>query len=167
MVLPILTFVIPAYYGRYATSSICPVNAKLSWIIQESPAFFIPMYYLLTNGNIPTRNVILLLMMIIHYFQRSFIYAILIRSSKPVPISITFFAFIFCTYNGFMQGIALSKVYNLGESLTDTTFVIGGILWIFGFLGNLHSDYILRNLRKPGESGYKIPYGGLFEYVSA
>ena len=33
-VAPILSFVLPAYYGRYATSSLFPVNAKVSWIIQ-------------------------------------------------------------------------------------------------------------------------------------
>ena len=32
---------------------------------------------------------------------------------------------------------------------------------------NYHSDSILRNLRKPGERGYKIPYGGAFHWVSA
>ncbi|KHJ76173.1 3-oxo-5-alpha-steroid 4-dehydrogenase [Oesophagostomum dentatum] len=31
---------------------------------------------------------------------------------------------------------------------------------------NIQSDSILRNLRKPGETGYKIPRGGMFEYVS-
>ncbi len=31
---------------------------------------------------------------------------------------------------------------------------------------NLHSDYTLLGLRKPGEQGYKIPRGGMFEYVS-
>ncbi|CAK6978735.1 -oxo-5-alpha-steroid 4-dehydrogenase 2a, partial [Scomber scombrus] len=27
-------------------------------------------------------------------------------------------------------------------------------------------DHILRNLRKPGEIVYRIPYGGMFEFVS-
>ena len=46
-------------------------------------------------------------------------------------------------------------------------FFISGIsLWLFGFVANMHSDRILLTLRKPGESGYKIPRGGLFEYVS-
>jgi steroid 5-alpha reductase family enzyme len=31
---------------------------------------------------------------------------------------------------------------------------------------NIHSDEILRGLRKQNESGYKIPFGGLFEFVS-
>uniref|UniRef100_A0A0K0CUJ9 S5A_REDUCTASE domain-containing protein n=1 Tax=Angiostrongylus cantonensis TaxID=6313 RepID=A0A0K0CUJ9_ANGCA len=31
---------------------------------------------------------------------------------------------------------------------------------------NTTSDRILRSLRRPGETGYRIPRGGLFEYVS-
>uniref|UniRef100_A0A1I8B8K5 Pre-mRNA-splicing factor SPF27 n=1 Tax=Meloidogyne hapla TaxID=6305 RepID=A0A1I8B8K5_MELHA len=31
---------------------------------------------------------------------------------------------------------------------------------------NLHADYILRSLRRPGEKCYKIPHGGMFKYVS-
>ncbi|XP_046787009.1 3-oxo-5-alpha-steroid 4-dehydrogenase 1 isoform X3 [Gallus gallus] len=38
--------------------------------------------------------------------------------------------------------------------------------WLIGMAINIHSDHILRNLRKPGETGYKIPRGGMFEYVS-
>uniref|UniRef100_A0ACB8EBZ5 3-oxo-5-alpha-steroid 4-dehydrogenase 1 n=1 Tax=Sphaerodactylus townsendi TaxID=933632 RepID=A0ACB8EBZ5_9SAUR len=44
-----------------------------------------------------------------------------------------------------------------------TTGVAG---WVSGLLINICSDHILINLRKPGETGYKIPRGGLFEYVS-
>lgn len=35
----------------------------------------------------------------------------------------------------------------------------GSLLWLVGLLMNVHSDHILRNLRKPGETGYKIPTG--------
>jgi len=166
-VAPILTFILPAYYGRYTTGSVFPINAKLSWIVQESPAFFLPFYFMLNSGPLPTRNIVVLMMMITHYFQRSFIYALLIRSAKPVPISITFFAFVFCAYNGVMQGVSLTKVHDLGNDFTEPCFVVGSVLWLLGFIANLHSDHILRNLRKPGETGYKIPRGGLFEYVSA
>lgn len=36
---------------------------------------------------------------------------------------------------------------------------LGAVLWFTGWLVNVHSDHILRNLRQPGESGYKIPTG--------
>jgi 3-oxo-5-alpha-steroid 4-dehydrogenase 1 len=46
-------------------------------------------------------------------------------------------------------------------------FNFSGIpLFIIGALINLHSDHVLRTLRRTGESGYKIPYGGAFQYVS-
>lgn len=167
-VAPILTYVIPAYYGRYATASVLPVNPKLSWIIQECPAFFIPLYLLVTCSNpVAPMNRLVLSLMIIHYFQRSFIYAFLIRSSKPVPISITFFAFLFCTWNGFQQGLSLTQVNQVSGDLLSPNILVGVGMWVLGFSANLHADHILRNLRKPGETGYKIPRGGLFEYVSA
>ncbi|MCA9611606.1 MAG: DUF1295 domain-containing protein, partial [Myxococcales bacterium] len=31
---------------------------------------------------------------------------------------------------------------------------------------NHHADHVLRNLRKPGETGYKIPHGGLYRFIS-
>lgn len=38
-------------------------------------------------------------------------------------------------------------------------FHAGSLLWLFGWVINLHSDHVLRNLRAPGETGYKIPRG--------
>ncbi|ETN85485.1 3-oxo-5-alpha-steroid 4-dehydrogenase [Necator americanus] len=43
---------------------------------------------------------------------------------------------------------------------------IGIGIFALGMYINMQSDSILRNLRRPGESGYKIPRGGMFEYVS-
>ena len=32
---------------------------------------------------------------------------------------------------------------------------------------NIQSDYIIRHLRRPGETVHRIPYGGMFRYVSS
>lgn len=45
--------------------------------------------------------------------------------------------------------------------------VVGLLMWLFGLTNVVRADSILRNLRGPGETGYKIPQGGLFTYVSA
>ncbi len=45
--------------------------------------------------------------------------------------------------------------------------VAGLAVWLFGWLNVMRADLILINLRKPGETGYKIPRGGMFEFVSA
>ncbi len=37
--------------------------------------------------------------------------------------------------------------------------MMGVILFLVGMIINIHSDSVLRNLRKPGEQGYKIPRG--------
>ncbi|VFV40541.1 3-oxo-5-alpha-steroid 4-dehydrogenase 1 [Lynx pardinus] len=36
--------------------------------------------------------------------------------------------------------------------VTDPRFLVGFCLWLIGMLINIHSDHILRNLRKPGET---------------
>ena len=39
-------------------------------------------------------------------------------------------------------------------------------MFLLGFAINLQSDSILRSLRKPGETDYKVPHGGLYRFVS-
>jgi steroid 5-alpha reductase family enzyme len=51
--------------------------------------------------------------------------------------------------------------------LSSPHFLLGIILFTVGFAINLRSDSILINLRKPGETGYKIPRGFLFTYISS
>ena len=69
-------------------------------------------------------------------------------------------AFSFCLMNGYLQSQYLVKYARYDKTwLTTPQFIIGVILFLAGILINIHSDYILRNLRKPGETGYKIPRG--------
>ena len=45
-------------------------------------------------------------------------------------------------------------------------FLAGIALFAAGFLIHSSSDNILRSLRKPGETGYSIPQGGMFRFIS-
>lgn len=59
-------------------------------------------------------------------------------------------------------------VHQLAADAPITPLTIAGLtLWLLGLAGNIHADAVLRSLRKPGESGYKIPYGGAYTFVSA
>ena len=61
----------------------------------------------------------------------------------------------------------ISHIGGYEESwLSDPRFLIGAALFAFGYSLNRSSDRRLRNLRAPGETGYKIPRGGGFELVS-
>lgn len=44
-----------------------------------------------------------------------------------------------------------------GDSLLSPHFIVGFCMYATGMAINWQSDDILRNLRKPGETGYKIP----------
>lgn len=51
------------------------------------------------------------------------------------------------------------KAYDITHISNLISVFPGSCLWLMGWIINIHSDHILRNLRKPGETGYKIPRG--------
>ncbi|ELK14107.1 3-oxo-5-alpha-steroid 4-dehydrogenase 2 [Pteropus alecto] len=60
--------------------------------------------------------------------------------------------------NGLLQGYYLAYCAEYpAEWYKDIRFSLGVFLFILGMGINIHSDYILRQLRKPGEITYKIP----------
>ncbi|KAJ3608921.1 hypothetical protein NHX12_023449 [Muraenolepis orangiensis] len=158
-------------YGRYASSRFgFPVPGKVAWFVQELPALLVPLALVLGTPAARTArlpNLLLVAMYFCHYVQRSLVYPFLIRGGKATPFASFVLAVVFCMYNGYMQVRYLSRYAEFPAGwVTHPCFIIGSALWFVGWLVNLHSDHILRNLRQPGETGYKIPRGGVFEYVS-
>ena len=88
----------------------------------------------------------------------------MIRGGKPTAMYICLLAVLFCVVNGYMQarGSLLLSTYDMSDETTLFRVGCGISLFSIGMLMNLHSDHVLRNLRKPGETGYKIPKGLLF-----
>lgn len=85
-----------------------------------------------------------------------------------MPVLIALSAFIFQLWNGYLNGFWLGNLAHFtDEWLRDPRFIIGAILFVLGFVMNLQSDQILPNLRQPGETGYKIPMGGMLRFLSA
>ncbi|NXS00471.1 S5A1 dehydrogenase, partial [Oxylabes madagascariensis] len=105
-------------------------------------------------------NRVLLGCFLLHYAHRALIFPFLIREGKPTPFFTFVLALLFCVFNGYLQGRSLTTyaTYPAGW-LSDLRFIIGFLGWLIGMAINIHSDHILRNLRKPGETGYKIPRG--------
>lgn len=74
----------------------------------------------------------------------------------------------FNVLNGWLDGywlFVLSGGY-LTRWLWDPRFVAGAALFVAGFVLNRWADAILRRLRAPGETGYSIPYGPPYRFVS-
>ncbi|XP_071431305.1 3-oxo-5-alpha-steroid 4-dehydrogenase 2 isoform X3 [Pithys albifrons albifrons] len=98
--------------------------------------------------------------------KQTFIYPFFTRG-RPFPLQLLFFGMLFCIYNGFLQGYYLIYCAEYpNDWCTDIRFTSGLLLFLLGMGINIHSDLLLRQLRKPGEVTYKIPQGGLFTYVS-
>ncbi len=51
--------------------------------------------------------------------------------------------------------------------LLSPQFVLGTIVFFTGMGINLHSDYIIRHLRKPGDTKHYIPRKGFYKYVTS
>ncbi|CAJ0932489.1 unnamed protein product [Ranitomeya imitator] len=99
-------------------------------------------------------------------FFRTFIFSALTRG-RHIPLFIVALAFIFCSYNGFLQSHCMIYVAAYPNDWhMDIRFQLGLAIFLFGMGINIHSDHILRNLRKPSEVSYKIPQGGMFNFVS-
>ena len=98
--------------------------------------------------------------------MRTFIYSLLTRG-RPLSAVIFLKATAFCIGNGLLQAYYLVYCAEYPEEwYTDMRFSVGVFFFILGMGINIHSDCMLRQLRKPGEVIYRIPQGGLFTYVS-
>lgn len=168
-VIPLLFVTAP--YGRHSRSGWGPsMPEKLGWIVMESPAVFFFAYLFWKGDNsAQTVPIILFALWQLHYIRRTFIYPFSIRSkSKTMPVAIAAMAF---GYNLFNAYINAHWIGHLGhypvEWLYSAPFLIGVLIFGIGMIINIQSDAILRGLRKPGESGYKIPHGGLYRFISA
>jgi 3-oxo-5-alpha-steroid 4-dehydrogenase 1 len=167
----ILLFFVAAPYGQHIRKGWGPnINNKIGWFVMEVPTVIIYLVlYLISDRMFSLTAIVFLCIWMLHYGQRTFIFPLLIRGVQPMPLSIISFGFIFNGINTYLQARwvnTLSTPYPNGWLLSPF-FIIGMIIFTVGIIINLHSDYIVRNLREPGETEYKIPYGGMFKYVSA
>ena len=159
-----------AGYGYLRTSKWGPaIPNRPAWILMECPVFIVMVYLMVKNiGNATTVPVIMATLFLIHYFQRSFIFPLLIKGKSKMPIAIILMGATFNVINGILIGLWLFQYshYTL-DWLKSPQFIIGTLIFLFGMGVNLHSDYIIRHLRKPGDTKHYIPKGGMFKYVSS
>jgi 3-oxo-5-alpha-steroid 4-dehydrogenase 1 len=171
LVVFVALFFIAAPYGRHARRGWgYAFGDKTGWVLMEAaaPVAFAVCYALGNNINV-TANIFLVLWEA-HYVHRAFIYPFTLRgAARRMPLSVVIFGFLFNLMNGYLNGrylFTFSDGY-AASWLRDPRFIFGAVLFISGFVINRYADTVLRELRKPGESGYRISYHRLFRLVSS
>ena len=167
----IALYFIKAGYGMFRTASWgFSINNKLAWILMEAPVFIV-MAILWWNSDryhllVP---LIFFLLFQLHYFQRAFIFPLLLKGRMPLAIMLM--GVVFNLLNGFMQGewlfyLAPATLYTPAWLMTPQ-FIIGVLLFFTGMAINWYSDYIIRHLRKPGDTRHYLPSRGMYRYVTS
>jgi 3-oxo-5-alpha-steroid 4-dehydrogenase 1 len=158
-------------YGRHVSEKWGPmISNKLGWIIQETPSMiFLSIFFFTGNGVKSNAAWLFWGLWVLHYINRSIIYPLRTKTQgKKIPLVIVGSAIFFNFINGFLNGTYLGNFAGgyTDDYFTSPRFIIGAVFFALGVIINVQSDNILLSLRKSGETGYKIPTGGLFKYIS-
>lgn len=169
----IALYFIKAGYGMFRTKEWgLSLNNKVAWMLMEAPVFVVMllMWWGSDRRSFPVELVFFLLFQL-HYLQRAFIFPFLLKGKSRMPVAIMLMGVIFNLLNGFMQGewifyLSPSAYYDNGWFATPQ-FIAGTMLFFAGMAINLHSDYIIRHLRKPGDTNHYLPDKGMYRYVTS
>jgi len=172
----VVLFFVKAGYGVFRNNKWgLEINNKLAWVLMEVPVFVLMfLFILLTPNEVNLTRIVIFAIFQMHYLQRAFIFPFIMRGNSKMPISVMFMGIFFNIANATMQGYWLFfESYNYADRyliswLSSPWFIVGTALFIFGFVVNLRSDYIIRHLRKsPTDTKHYLPKGGMFRYVTS
>jgi protein-S-isoprenylcysteine O-methyltransferase Ste14 len=162
----------PAPYGRHGRTGWGPeIPSWLGWILMEAPSPLVLgiCFWLAPPPSEHPGAWVFFGLWQAHYLHRAFIQPLTNPGGhKPMPLAICASAIFFNLVNGYLNGrglTVLGRAYDWSW-FADPRALAGLALFAVGFIVNRQSDAILMRLRKPGETGYKIPRGGLYRYVS-
>lgn len=176
-VLAIVVFIslyhVDAGYGKFYGPKWGPsLNNRLGWILMEAPVFVaMLLLWWLSDRRADGVRLVFLLLFELHYFHRSFVFPLQIRGRSRMPVSIVLMGVLFNTLNALMQGgwifyFSPADAYP-ASWLTSLPFLTGTLLFFAGMAVNIHSDSVIRHLRKPGDTAHYLPKAGMFRYVTS
>lgn len=161
---------VPAPYGRHASPKWGPtVDNRVGWLVMEPVVLVVFWAVILRQGgSLAGPALVMALLFTCHYANRALVFPFRLRTpGKRMPAVIMLLAVGFNLVNGSLLGTQLAGRGDYPASwFLDPRFLGGLALFLGGMAVNWWADRRLIGLRKPGETGYLIPRGGLFEWVS-
>lgn len=159
-----------APYGRFARDGWGPtMPARAAWLLFESPAVVVfACVYLAGDDAFELAPLVLLGAWQFHYALRAFVFPLRLRETgRRIPVVIVVMAILFNVLNAYVNARWISHLGSYpDEWLASAPFLAGAAIFAGGWLINQHADRVLLALRKPGESHYSIPRGGLYRFIS-
>ena len=140
----IALYFVKAGYGIFRTPSWgWSINNKAAWVLMESPVFIVMLALWACSGvGVALPQFLFLLLFLLHYFQRSFVFPFLMKGKSKMPVAIM-------------------------AMVSEPHALIGLLLFFIGMGINLHSDHVIRTLRKPGDTRHYLPQRGMYRYVTS
>jgi len=149
--------------------------ARLSFFISDF-VFVIPVWAVATFviydkyqrfADISATLIVYWILWATHFIQRGVIHPLILRYSMRnvgwdiflpmMPVNALF---------TFINASFLATTVFPSDYESDPRFAIGIIVFVLGFIINRWADWKLRSLRADGSREYRVPTGGLYEYVS-
>jgi 3-oxo-5-alpha-steroid 4-dehydrogenase 1 len=166
-------------YGRFASDQWgVNLSPRLGWFLMELPATLsFVFFYFQGRNRFELVPLFFLLVWLVHYGNRGFVFPYLIRSPKGATASfsilIVVMGWVVTTLHGYLNAVYISDLgpHFTPDWFTDPRFIVGIALYYASFFLNIQSDAIIRRLRsrdevQRGSKVYRIPRGGLFRYVT-
>ena len=168
---------VPSPYGRFADPRFGPAcSARVGWWLMELPAtvVFAAVFSWEYQGDLVPA--VFAVIWALHYINRGWLQPFLMRPARGQPA--TFSALVVaCGWlvTGLHAYLHARYICRLGGYTTawlaDPRFVSGCLVYYAALAANIHADAVTRSLRSQAEAAaglrvYRIPQGGLFEFVS-
>jgi len=138
-------------------------------VLMECPApLFFAAVYLAGPRRWELAPLALLALWQLHYLYRAFLFPLWMREGpRRMALLVVFLGVAFNLLNAWINARWIAELGAYPPAwLAGPRFLLGAALFLGGFGLHLVSDRTLRRLRAPGETAYRIPRGGAFEWVS-
>ena len=159
-----------APYGRFINlNSSYSISSRIGWIVMESPTIIgIFIFFFWFRETIGLVEIIFSLIFLSHYLHRTLIWPFRAKlKGKKMTINVVLMALLFNIVNISLQCVWIFFLSSHDpEWLLSPIFISGLVLFYIGMLINIRSDNILMKLREDKGTGYHVPHGFLYKYLS-